>query len=288
MTEKNPLVSIVIPSFDGYRDGLLPKLLTSLKEQTFQDVEVLVIKGDYRGGRAINNGVKKSKGGIIIIMDDDTILAQKEVLENLVTTLKNDSTIGMAGVSNLIPKDAPWLIRRAMYEIPRGSSPLVKEIVDSDIAATACCAIPKKVYLEVGGESELIPRGLDPHLRHKIRQAGYRVVVIPNTWIHHLLPNSLWKILKQHFKNGKISAYCNKFYPELVYDLSTTHTNKFVKKPGWTYRILRYIGRLLSALFLFKWIWFSVEISNLLGFIWGYITVKKVICRGNKKQERPL
>ena len=76
-------VSVIIPSFDGYRKGYLPKLLHSLSEQSFQDFEVIVMKGDNRQGRAINNGVRKSKGDIIIILDDDTILGHKDVFKNL-------------------------------------------------------------------------------------------------------------------------------------------------------------------------------------------------------------
>lgn len=275
MNKINPLVSVVIPSFDGYRNGYLPKLLASLKEQSLQDFEVIVMKGYNRQGRAINEGVRKSKGEIIIILDDDTILGHKDVFKNLVKAINNDSTIGMAGVSNLIPSDAPWLVRRALQEIPRKSSKLVGKITDSDMAEHPCCAIPKKVFWEVGGESEVIPRGLDAYLRHKIRQAGYRVVVIPDTWIHHLLPNSFGKIMKRYFKNAKIAAYCNKFYPELIYDQAYKHNQQVIMKLPFIWHVFRYFWRMLLALITFKWIWLSAQISNAIGFAWGYLFVAK-------------
>lgn len=275
MKKDNQLVSVIIPSFDGYRNGNVPKLLESLKEQSFRDFEVIVMKGDKRQGRAINNGVRKSKGGIIIILDDDTILGHKDVFKNLINTIKNNHTIGMAGVSNLIPANAPWLVRRAMQEIPRRSSKLVKKITDSDMAEHPCCAIPKKVFWEVGGESEVIPRGLDPYLRYKIRQAGYRVVVIPDTWIHHLLPNSFWKIMKKGFKNGKIAAYCNKFYLGLIYDQAYKHNQQVSKKLPFIWRIFRYFWRMLLAFITFKWIWLSAQSSNAIGFVWGYLFLRK-------------
>lgn len=275
MNTVNPSLSVVIPSFDGYRNGYLPKLLESLNDQSFQDFEIIVMKGYNRQGKAINEGVRKSKGEIIIILDDDTILGHKDVFENLVSVIGNDSTIGMAGVSNLIPDNAPWLVRRAMKEIPRRSSKLVEQTTESDMAEHPCCAIPKKVFWEVGGESEIIPRGLDPYLRHKIREAGYRVVVIPDTWIHHLLPDSFRKIMKRCFKNGKTAAYCNKFYPELVYDQAYKHKQQAIKKLPFIWRILRYCWRVLLAFFTFKWIWLSAQISNALGFIWGWIFTRK-------------
>ena len=275
MNERNPLVSVIIPSLDGYCKGNVPKLLQGLKEQSFQDFEVIVMKGDHRQGRAINEGVRKAKGEVIIILDDDTILGHKDVFRNLVGVINNDATIGMAGVSNLIPSNAPWLVRRAMQEIPRRSSELVQKITDSDMAEHPCCAIPKKVFWEVGGESEVIPRGLDPYLRHKIRQAGYRVVVIPDTWIHHLLPDSFWRMMKRYFKNGKIAAYCNKFYPELIYDQAYKHNQQVNEKLSFIWRIFRYFWRIVFAFISFKWIWLSVQISNTLGFIWGLIFIKK-------------
>ncbi|MFH1783740.1 MAG: glycosyltransferase [bacterium] len=275
MSKDSPFVSVIIPSLDGYCKGNVPKLLESLKQQSFQDFEVIVMKGDKRQGRAINAGVKKAKGEVLIILDDDTILGHKDVFRNLLEVINNDATIGMAGVANLIPPDAPWLVRRAMKELPRRSSKLVQKITDSDMAEHPCCAIPRKIFLEIGGESEVIPRGLDPYLRHKIRQAGYRVVVIPDTWIHHLLPNSFWTIMRRCLKNGKTAAYCNKFYPELIYNLSHRHNQQVRPRIPLIWRIFRYLYRMLLAFISLRWIWLSAQICNGLGFIWGWVFVKK-------------
>lgn len=271
----NPAVSIVIPSVDGYRGGLLPKLLESFKKQSFQDFEVIVMKGYKRQGKAINEGVKKAKGEIVIILDDDIVLGTKDVFKNLVNALKNDSHIGMAGVSNLIPSWAPRIVRRAMKELPRRHSELVNKVTESDLAEHPCCAIPKKVFLEVGGESELIPRGLDPYLRNKIRKAGYKIVVIPKTWIHHLLPASFKKILWQYFRNGKDAAYANKFYPELVFEVAQNHQLQFKAQRPFVWRILRFPVSLIWSVLTLRWIYFSVRIAYALGFIWGYLTLSK-------------
>lgn len=275
MQKDNPLVSVVIPSYDGYRNGCLPKLLESLKKQSFQNFELIVMKGYRRQGKAINEGVKKAKGVIIIILDDDTILGHHDVFRNLVQAIKGDTTIGMAGVSKLIPDNVPWFVRRGMQEIPRQSSAIVNGITDSDLAEHPCCAIPKKVFWQVGGENEDIPRGLDPYLRYKIRQAGYRVVVIPQTWIYHLIPDSVRKIAKRYFQNGKAAAYCSKFYPGLVHDQAQRHKQPSIKRLSLPGRMLRYLWRMFFALITFKWIWLFAQVSNALGFIWGSVTASK-------------
>ncbi len=79
--------SVIIPSFDGYRNGKTPALLESLKEQSFKDFEVHVIKGETRQGRAINRGARLSKGDILIILDDDTALGHKDVFARLIFAL---------------------------------------------------------------------------------------------------------------------------------------------------------------------------------------------------------
>ena len=161
-----------------------------------------------------------------------------------------------------------------MKELRRRSSELVEEITESDMAEHPCCAIRKSVFMEVGGENELIPRGLDPYLRSEIRKAGYKVVVIPNTWIHHLPPNSLKKLIKQFFRNGKDAAYCNKFYPQWVIETPDGHVGTFREKVPIWFRWLRYAFRMLKAFFSFKWIYLLTMICYAAGFAWGYLTLK--------------
>lgn len=48
--DRKPLVSIIIPTADATRDGLLTSLLKQLKQQTFRDFEIIVIIGDTRQG----------------------------------------------------------------------------------------------------------------------------------------------------------------------------------------------------------------------------------------------
>ena len=56
-----PVVSVIIPTRDGDRRGLLKGLLHDLREQTVRSFEVLLIIGDPRQGRAINRGVAKAR-----------------------------------------------------------------------------------------------------------------------------------------------------------------------------------------------------------------------------------
>ena len=272
---KKPLISIIIPTADATRDGLLPSLLEQLKLQAFRDFEIIVIIGDTRQGRAINCGAQVAEGKYLVTFDDDTRLGHTDLLENMANQIEQHSDIGMAGVANLVPPDASFFVKRVMKELPRRTSPMVTEIIDSDMAEHPCCIIPRDVFLKVGGENEIIPRGLDPYLRQAIRNAGYRVVVLPGIYIHHLPPKTFHKFVKQFYRNGKMAAYVNKFYPEFVIELTTRHGDKVSEKRSTLIRVVSYIGRLLKTFLTLRIFYLLSLVLYLTGYVIGTVTLKE-------------
>lgn len=266
---QTPHVTVVIPTADGRRSGNLEKLLDQLTRQTFQQFEVIVVEGDRRQGRAINTAAAIARGEILITMDDDSRLGHDELLDRLTRAFREDETIGIAGVANVIPPDAPWVVRRAMRELPRRSSALVDRVTDSDMAEHPCLAIRKDIFYRVGGEHEWIPRGLDPYLRREVRRLGYRVVVIPDAWIHHLLPATVGGVLRQYYRNGVEAAYVNKFFPEFVIDQATTHFEEAPSESGVGPRGTRYAARFVGALAGGRWIYASTLMMYALGYVRG-------------------
>jgi len=266
-----PSVPALIPTAVAGRGHHLTRLLGQLENQTFQDFEVVIVQGDKRQGRALNLAAAAARGDLLIIMDDDTSLGHPEVFENLVSTMAKHDDIGMAGVANTVPDDASWLVRRVMIEIPRRHSEVVSEMVESDMAEHPCCAIPKHVFETIGGENEIIPRGLDPYLRHEIREAGFRVVVIPNTFIYHLPPDKMGRLPRQFVRNGRQSALCTVRYPQWVIELTEEHGDEVPEKRSMLQRVGRAAGRLTGALFAGRFIWFATTMAYQIGFAWEYI-----------------
>ncbi len=277
-----PRVSIIIPSLDGYRGGAVPRLLKSVESQTFRDYEIHTVKGIAPQGRAINQGARRARGSILLILDDDSWLADETVFQRLVETLDSDSKIGMAGASIIPPPDATEFQRRAGAQFPRFNTPVVDKITDSDLACHGCCAIPKRVFDEVGQEREDILRGLDPDLRVRLRNAGYRVVLAPHARIHHPLPGGWSLLMRTFFRNGFGSAYAQKFHPETVYE---THERlndaTFQPRTAFAFRVLRFPFRLLKALASGESIRFVAYIAYAFGYSWGMLTAKEQgIARG--------
>jgi GT2 family glycosyltransferase len=269
-----PKVSIIIPTVDGYRNGLFPALLKQLLEQTYQNFEIITIKADSRQGRAINTGADIARGEYILTLDDDTCLVSNDAFEKLVRVMDDDKTIGMAGGLNVIPPDVTLFVRKAMQQIPRRSSPPINKIADSDLAEHPLLMIRIKAFKQVGGENELLPRGLDPYLRREFRKAGYRVVVVPSVEYSHLLPSSFTKLVRQFYRNGKQAAYCNKFYPQWIIETPDKHVNKFAEKRPLLYRVVRYLVNMVRKTTKGHWIYLSTSTAYAFGFILGYLSYR--------------
>ena len=86
----NPLVTVVIPCFGEYLK-YLPKALKSVEEQTYDNIEIIVVTSKRTAPRACNEGWKKANGKYVAFLgaDDiwfpDKIKRQVECMEYLHT-----------------------------------------------------------------------------------------------------------------------------------------------------------------------------------------------------------
>jgi glycosyltransferase involved in cell wall biosynthesis len=260
------LLSVVIPTIDANRGGYFPQLLAQIGRQDFEDLEVIIVRGDPRQGRAINTAAVLARGKYFLTLDDDTSLPDPTIFRKLIAVMKKHSEIGIAGGNNTIPADADPFIRRAMNELPRRSWDPVKNIIDSDLAEHPCMIMRTEEFQLVGGENELIPRGLDPYLRQEFRNLGKRVVVIPEAIYHHLPPENFNKLMHQFYRNGRQAAFTNRNYPQWVIETPNYH-GEFVPQKSFLYRIFRYLCDFLKTILNRKWILLSSKIAYAAGFV---------------------
>lgn len=260
-------ISVIIPSFDGYRGGNVHELLDDLKRQSLRDFELHIVQGIKPNGKARNEGVKRTSGDYIVFIDDDVRLGNEFVIENLIKAIKADEGIGIAGTSRLLPPDANKFQKRASMELPRSIFPVVKNMSETDMATHDCMSIRRQVYESAGGENERLVRGTDPDLRYRIRKKGLKVVVIPDTWIYHPLPGNVNSLIQKGFKNGIGAAWVFRNFPELAYETPEGNVRNFVLKRNFIYRTVRGLMRILLALITFKFILFTYQIA----YAWGYI-----------------
>ncbi len=250
----NQKVSVIIPSFDGVRRGNVARLKEQLNTQTLKPFEVILSVGVSPNGRARNEGVKKASGDYYVFIDDDVTLGHERIIENLIRPFVEDKTVGMTGPSQLIPPDSNWLQRTAARQIPRSEFPVQQELVDSDMVTHMCLCMPAKLFKEVGWENPDIIAGTDPDLRHRVRQAGYRVCVIPDSWAYHPMPETFAKLMRLSYVKGAQSAKVRKSHPGLILDLDDGFKKGFKPRRSFAYRIMRNLWILISCLLTLKFL----------------------------------
>jgi len=201
LVEKIPLssevrASVVIPHFYPSREQNLQGLIEQLRRQSFKNLEVIVAHQISPQGKAINEGARQAQGEILIVMDDDSQMDDSRLIEKLIQALESDPLIAMAGASIISPENINSFQRAAAKQFPRFHMPVVDKVTDSDLACHGCVAFRKKLFDEVGMERDNILRGLDPDLRVRFRKAGYRVVLVPQAWVYHPFPATVWKFIR--------------------------------------------------------------------------------------------
>lgn len=243
-----PKVSVVIPSLSPERATSLRELRSALAAQTLAS-EVIVVEGVSPQGAAINRGAERATGRILVVVDDDSSIRDPRLIEKLVAVLDHDPRVGMAGASVRTPEDANLFQRLAAREFPRFNVPVVSRVTDSDLACHGCAAFPLALFRSIGGEREEIVRGLDPDLRQRLRDRGYRVVLVPDCVVYHPLPASLRGFVKTFLRNGAGSARAQREHPDLVFETDESlESHDFQARRSFAYRVLRFPLRVLWAL----------------------------------------
>jgi len=218
--KSDPLVSIVIPNWNG--KAFLEECLESLRVQTFQDFEPILVENGSSDGsadfikerygdfvRLIENpknlgvaggnniGIRSSKGKYIILLNNDTA-AEPNWLEELVKAaqIRDYGRVGMwaskiysyyhrdriEAVGELIYRDG--LNRaRGQYEKDEGQYEKIEEI----FFAPTCGAMFRKALFEEVGlfDEDFFAYGDDTELAIRARMAGWKCLYVPKAVIYH-------------------------------------------------------------------------------------------------------
>ncbi|WP_340148089.1 glycosyltransferase [Gaiella occulta] len=236
-----------MPSLDGERNGNLQRLLADLAGQTLTDIELLVVQGVRPNGRARNVGAVRARGRYLVFIDDDVRLGHRDVLANLVHALVDDPSLGLVGPSQLPPPDASRFQRAVARQLPRMRFPVVDRTTDTDMVTHMCLAVAAQLWRQVGGEHDDLVRGTDPDLRERVRAAGRRVAVVPDSWAYHPPPASLPSLIRSAWCGGRGAAWVRRHHPELAFDVPEGPFvgRAPVRRPA--YRLARLGARLLLA-----------------------------------------
>jgi glycosyltransferase involved in cell wall biosynthesis len=285
MGSKTPLVSVIIPSVDGVRGGNVARLMDQLREQSFKDLEIVLVKNVRPNGKARNEGARRAKGKILVCIDDDVTLGNTRVIENLVTALSSEARIGLLGISKRIPDDSNGFQRKCARQIPRSTSPIYAQLTEGDLVDHMCLAVRRDLFFAVGMENEELIRGTDPDLRHRVRRAGYRIAIVPNSWGYHPMPATPVKLLQTFFRNGMGSAWVQRRYPHLAFHDAEDHTTPFRARTPRGHRLARFFLDQARCLASGHFFYFVARIGYAAGFLYGVLSRKSGDARLDRNRE---
>jgi GT2 family glycosyltransferase len=214
----HPLLSVIIPNWNGRR--FLEECIDSLKGQTFQDFEILLVDNGSTDGsadfaetqyrefiRVVRNkenlgfaggnniGIRRAKGEYIVLLNNDT-WADSRWLEELAKATRSDPPVGMwaskvcsyfrrdriEGVGELIYWDG--LVRaRGQYEQDHGQYDVMEEI----LFAPGCGAMYRKSLFDGIGlfDEDFFAYADDTEIGIRARLAGWKCLFVPRAIVYH-------------------------------------------------------------------------------------------------------
>jgi cellulose synthase/poly-beta-1,6-N-acetylglucosamine synthase-like glycosyltransferase len=229
MLLEQPLVSVIIP---GKNEGKhIYKLVMSLREQTYQNIEIIVvddgsdddtpfigkdmerngfidkfIRNEFRGGKAsaANLALRFSTGKYVVHMDADCSYNRDAIFE-IIVPFYEDERIGAIG-GNVMVKNYEDSLVTTLQAIEYYDTISVGRIVTSHLGiyrviSGAFGAFKMDAMRQIQGWD--IGPGLDGDITVKIRKIGYKIKFAPDAVCLTNAPNTFQKLAKQRLRWDK-------------------------------------------------------------------------------------
>jgi glycosyltransferase involved in cell wall biosynthesis len=207
-------ISVIIPNYNVA--STIGKCLESAFSSRYKNFEVVVVDDCSRdnsveiikeypcrlvqidrhsgASKARNTGVQNSRGEILFFVDADCLL-QRDTLALADIAFSEDKNIIIGGTYTKIPYDDDFFstfqsIFINYFETKHRDTP--------DYIATHAMIIDKQTFRDNGGFKEgfFLPILEDVEFSHRLRRAGYRLIINPEILVQHIFNFSLLKSLQ--------------------------------------------------------------------------------------------
>jgi biofilm PGA synthesis N-glycosyltransferase PgaC len=251
-----PLISVIVP---GKNEGKhLFKLSQSLKEQTYKNIEIIVvcdgsdddtpiigrdlekngfidqfIRNDVRGGKAsaANTALRFCKGKYIVHLDADCSY-DRDAIEQVILPFYLDAKVGAVG-GNVMVRNYKESLCTTLQAIEYYDTISIGRVVASHlgtyrIVSGAFGAFRADIMSKIQGWD--IGPGLDGDITVKIRKIGYKIKFAANAVCLTSVPNTFKKLAKQRLRWDKslirfrIRKHRDVFYPNQHFSFANFFT----------------------------------------------------------------
>jgi len=218
MTDTLPKVSFCVPTLNS--EKILEKCLRSIRMQRYSNSEIVIIDGystdstlyiarKYTDliwlskgtlGKARQIGVEKSSGEILALFDDDAIIPHANWLRNAVKQFEDDSNISTVWPLVVAPPRSSLFAR--CYSNFSYNVKMKRLKTKTGLVGGTNALFRKKCIEEVGGFDTSLSWGEDFYIAKKLKEKGYKVIVLEDPLFHETM-TTIHEFLKKQVKGSR-------------------------------------------------------------------------------------
>jgi glycosyltransferase involved in cell wall biosynthesis len=208
--------SLIIP-VAPYRNA---EILNSIKELDFPEKKYeLIVEPGTNPSENRNRGFEKSKGEIIVLLDDDAVV-HKDLLKNADNFFKEYPEVDIVGGPQLTPLDEKGFAKISGYALSskfggwntsnRYEKKKLNLDADDTYLTSAIMFCKRKVMDKVKFDVNLWP-GEDPKFIADAKKEDFKIAYNPDLIIYHRRRPTLKALIKQIFNYGRVGPLKEKF-----------------------------------------------------------------------------
>ena len=202
------MVSVNIPTIKN--DKYLPFAIESVKNQLYQDVEI-IINDEVPLSKARQEGIKKSQGKYIMFLDSDQIL-DPEALERCVSACEWQGYDGVTLFEKSLITHNTFIERVIAFD-----KEIFHSLEDDDpVNGTAVPRFYKKEFLDKVDYGANPPLTLEDAIVHyQVAKMGAKIKFVRDAVIYHPETHTLKLLCKKFFRYGYFYIDALRKFPEL-------------------------------------------------------------------------
>ena len=235
-------ISVIIPNHNG--GGTIGDCLEAVFASDHGDFEVIVVDDcsvddsidvikrfpcklvrlDRHSGaaKARNAGAWQSRGDILFFTDADCLLQHDTLTVVSESISLEDSNVVVGGTYTLVPHDNRFFSRFQSVFINYSET---KQAANPDYLATHALAIHARTFRDNHGFAEdFLPILEDVEFSHRLRRAGYRLVLSPAIQVRHIFNYSLYRSLRNAIRKARYWTLYSLQHRDLFRDSGTAST----------------------------------------------------------------
>ena len=235
-------ISVIIPNYNGGKT--IGDCLEAVLASDYGEFEVIVVDDcssddsievikrfpcklvrlDRHSGaaKARNAGAWQSRGEILFFTDADCLLQHDTLTVASETAALEGPDVIVGGTYTLLPHDKRFFSRFQSVFINYSET---KQAANPDYLATHALAIHARTFRDNHGFAEdFLPILEDVEFSHRLRRAGYRLVLSPAIQVRHIFNYSLYRSLRNAIRKARYWTLYSLRNRDLLRDSGTAST----------------------------------------------------------------